>query len=111
MTDEDEQSGFQSELGDLERRIMKAGKAAMARMYESPDQTSDQEKLEAIREDLERRLSEWVGIHIPEEGDEDYDKWAARRAVLDEMSTFDDVHYYAEAFLPEADEYLEQWGL
>ena len=60
---------------------------------------------------MKGKLSEWPSNDVPDEGEEDYDEWMARRAVLDDMTTFDDVRYYAEAFLPDADEYLEQWGL
>ena len=63
---------------------------------------------EAVHADLEGRLSKWLGNGVPDEGEENYDKWVARRRGLNDMASSNDVHYYTEALLPDADEYLER---
>jgi len=109
----DKSSQYPTDRDDFESLVMKAGNKAIKRLRESGGAfpASDQQKLEAIREDLENRLQEWLGSDVPTEDDEDYEVWIESRAVLDDLSSLDDVRHYVKAYLPDADEYLAKWGL
>ena len=42
------------------------------------------------------------------ESDKDYDKWVQNHKLLHNMTHFNNIDTYLEAFLPDADEYLER---
>jgi len=69
------------------------------------------ELIKNIREDLASQLSEWVGIHVPDEEDEDYLIWKEKLNAINAIHTIEDVIAYAECYIQDSDEFLRKWGM
>jgi len=56
---------------------------------------------------LEARISEWLGFDIPDEGDEDYDRWQKMVGAVKDIETVDDAREVAAEYFGDSDEVFE----
>lgn len=62
--------------------------------------------VESMKQDLIGRVDEWVGMHVPAEGTEDYDSWQQKLAEIDDIKTIHDVINYLEGESQKIDDFF-----
>lgn len=60
----------------------------------------------AMKDALNSRIDEWVGMDIPDEGTEDYESWQSKLAEIDAIESIHDVIDYLESEGIDADDFF-----
>ena len=74
-------------------------------------EANDAKFVAEIKAGLLEELNEWLGVHIPEKGTDDYETWQKRLKGINRIRNMDDVLVYAAEFVADEDAFFEKWGL